>query len=959
MIKNELTITIQHYKVFFQVAGLLLFLFPFGKGYSQTSTVSSDDCNQDPAYEVKITGTSCSYKQFDKSDGDNSGSSYWTNPSYYSCSGTTALGDGWGWFVAMSTSTTIKYKNTGGNTPKIHVFTNCAHSNTAVACVGVDYQYEQTLSFATTIGQVYHFRIQVGNSTGEVCVYSNVPLPQPTITGFTPSTGCTGTTVTISGTNFYSVSSVTIGGTAATIVDNSSPTTLTVKVGAGTTGMIEVTTGTGLATSADTFTFDTGAGDPLGSTECNPFTNISQIEGLADGAYYFNFGGETLKTTVKNGWLLVANDIDAPISQDLAEVAILDETIRGIAPAAFLSNLGNIGYTRISSSDAALDIVTSNSTILSRVKSAQTLHEGDPDNTINDTWTGTSAGNITADATCHSAVIALKARIVHTCGVATGMNWIPKDGLRQIHYPDNVANNVSFGLWVKYDFSWTGATDTDWSKPANWSTGAVPTETDNITIPDVTNDPVIGASTTASCANLILASGAFLTLNSDATGTGSLLISGTLSNSGTITSQHYLKGAAQTWHMIGAPVAGGIAANGWNPTAGQDDFYTWDEPTPGTWVNYDNTGTPSFETVNGSFNFMPGKGYLVAYNAANLTKTFTGTLSTGNVNFNLKRSSAKSWTYSSGWNLLANPYSSAIDWNVATRTQFEDNFAYAYNPNKSGGEGYVSIDGSQANAHIAPHQAFFVRATQAANNQNFTFSSTIQSHGGTNYKSAAEQPATIILRLANATNYDETSIRLMGDSEATRDRNDALKMYSFNPAIPQLYSLSQDEAPLAVNSHAQIAAEQPIRLGMKLPAAGSYTLSLEQADAQLTGNGLFVEDTQTGLLHKLSENPYTFNASEGDISSRFLLHFGLVGQNEKTEVLPFVVYESQQRIYLQTKETWNLLRIYDLSGRELYSQLLDGSNLQLIKYTPIGSAVLIIRLEGNGKVISQKLPVVR
>ncbi len=79
--------------------------------------------------------------------------------------------------------------------------------------------------------------------------------------------------------------------------------------------------------------------------------------------------------------------------------------------------------------------------------------------------------------------------------------------------------------------------------------------------------------------------------------------------------------------------------------------------------------------------------------------------------------------------MIGNPYSSSVDWNLATRTQFQDEFAYMYDPNKDGGAGYVYVNGASANAYIPPHQGFFVLAEQAANGQNFTFTNSMQTHG--------------------------------------------------------------------------------------------------------------------------------------------------------------------------------------------------------------------------------------
>jgi len=75
----------------------------------------------------------------------------------------------------------------------------------------------------------------------------------PSITSLGSTSGCVGSDLVINGTNLGDATSVTIGGTAATITANTE-TSITVSVGTGTTGTIAVTTLGGTATSTETFT---------------------------------------------------------------------------------------------------------------------------------------------------------------------------------------------------------------------------------------------------------------------------------------------------------------------------------------------------------------------------------------------------------------------------------------------------------------------------------------------------------------------------------------------------------------------------------------------------------------------------------------------------------------------------------------------------------------------------------
>ena len=103
-----------------------------------------------------------------------------------------------------------------------------------------------------------------------------------------------------------------------------------------------------------------------------------------------------------------------------------------------------------------------------------------------------------------------------------------------------VANCALWGCTVFAQTTWNGAVNTDWNTAGNWSAG-VPDPTDDVTIPNTANKPVIGALTAAVAKSVkITVAAAQLTINSTASlsinnATGFALENfGTLDNSGTI-----------------------------------------------------------------------------------------------------------------------------------------------------------------------------------------------------------------------------------------------------------------------------------------------------------------------------------------------------------------------------------------------------------------------------------------
>lgn len=84
----------------------------------------------------------------------------------------------------------------------------------------------------------------------------------PTVTGFIPTSGPVGTTVTINGTNFTGVTSVRFNGTAAMYTVKSTAQITAAVPPSATTGLISVANAHGTGTSSSPFTVTTSAGAP-------------------------------------------------------------------------------------------------------------------------------------------------------------------------------------------------------------------------------------------------------------------------------------------------------------------------------------------------------------------------------------------------------------------------------------------------------------------------------------------------------------------------------------------------------------------------------------------------------------------------------------------------------------------------------------------------------------------------
>lgn len=169
-----------------------------------------------------------------------------------------------------------------------------------------------------TTGTAYYYVVTAVNANGESKPSAEVsatptspPPAPPTITGFSPTNGIVGSTVTITGTNYSTIATnntVAFNGVAA-LVNAATTTTLTATVPVGaTTGFITVTTAAGTAKSATAFTVLTPPDVPSNPTATAvSATQINLSWGPANKATGYNIYRAVLPGVA----LTAANKINA------------------------------------------------------------------------------------------------------------------------------------------------------------------------------------------------------------------------------------------------------------------------------------------------------------------------------------------------------------------------------------------------------------------------------------------------------------------------------------------------------------------------------------------------------------------------------------------------------------------------------------------------------------------------
>ena len=432
-------------------------------------------------------------------------------------------------------------------------------------------------------------------------------------------------------------------------------------------------------------------------------------------------------------------------------------------------------------------------------------------------------------------------------------------------------------------------------------------------------------------------------------------------------------------------------------------LYEWDtdvvNPTgygEGNWVL---TSDPSMQL---------GKGYIFRVPDASTTQTvtFSGSLfNNALVNKNIIKGTItaqfdgtnKTITeFDDNWNLVGNPYPSAIDTQTfATNNSgvLEDGTVYlwrhlnapakiaspyyqsfVYNYNSSD---YVSYNGTAsipANAFdgkIAAGQAFFVKMKESiassatlefrngqrgrANN-NSQFFRTANNTAGQQIErnriwldlvdSNKMVTTQVVAYVEGATNGDDFYF----DSKS--DYRSGFGFYSVNDKM--IFNIQARNLPFD-NSDL-------VPLGVQLPADGTYTIAINQADGFFTdqSNKIYVEDKQLNTINDITVAPYQFTATKGIINDRFVLRYtDTTLGNEEVELIhnSVKVFGLVNAIQIKSEiEAITSYQVYNVLGQLLASKSqVNAREVELQSILKNNQALIVKVTLENGQTVTKKI----
>jgi endonuclease I len=391
--------------------------------------------------------------------------------------------------------------------------------------------------------------------------------------------------------------------------------------------------------------------------------------------------------------------------------------------------------------------------------------------------------------------------------------------------------------------------------------------------------------------NSLLTSNGFLTLKSDASGTARVAQSlGTIV--GDVTLERYIPNTRRAYRFLASAITTDDIFNNWQESGnnnaglgiqitgvagaspggiddatgldktltGANSMYTFDAATQ-TWQAITNTKDNGLAATIGYRVLVRGDRTTNLYAGTTPAATVTTIKATGTLN----QGSITTPTLADGFNLVGNPYASAIDWDATgwniLRTNI-NNAMYIYNPAVTASVSSTTYPtwaagvgtNGRSSGIIQSGQSFFIRTT-ASTTLTFNESYKVASSTGGYFKNKIEN----VLRIAlwNKSNrVDDIIIRLAADAQL--DFDNYYDAYSFGTGNIGLASIKNSEK-LAIQARPIPINADSVALSLNINQMDSLLFKFENTSSFNSDLELFLADAYTHNLHPiLSDSIYNF-----------------------------------------------------------------------------------------------------
>ena len=446
--------------------------------------------------------------------------------------------------------------------------------------------------------------------------------------------------------------------------------------------------------------------------------------------------------------------------------------------------------------------------------------------------------------------------------------------------------------------TWTGFLNNEWYTASNWNNGVPGIITEVIIPGGLLNYPTL--TEPAVCAGITIEDGGSF-IGAEYLNTGTALVRRNIPN----TKAHFLSSPVSNAKF------GIVFSNSMN-----------------TWARSYNPLSGLWEYKNALNPFGVGTGYNVSTtNVSGVAASFAGPLNKVAVVSTLSNANG-------GWNLLGNPFQSAISWNaiIPLLGSGVSSVVKVWN-----GTTYLDWNGSVGSLPggiIPAENGFFVSTLTNASTLTIPLAARVHSTVPF-YKESVSR----VLRINAEGNdlEDATFVHFNNDATSGYDNQfDGVKLMSEDISCPQIYTFTADKH-LSINE-LPLAGNETVKLGFICRTDGSYSLRASGIESFDADTPILLEDIKLNKLQDLRQQEvYSFNYSTADDAGRFKLHFKTISNFPDAGNHGISIFSYDHKVIINnTTGLAGEVSIYDMTGRELIHSAMSSRNTTSI---PVQAAI--------------------
>lgn len=437
-----------------------------------------------------------------------------------------------------------------------------------------------------------------------------------------------------------------------------------------------------------------------------------------------------------------------------------------------------------------------------------------------------------------------------------------------------------------------------------------------------------------------------LIVESDESGDATLIDLGSISYSGgSAKVERYLSNAK--WHLISSPVSGAVSGMFVN------DYLQYHSESTNLYTEIAPLDTP--------LEIMQGYA-LWTVDGAPSTETFVGISNTGIQEFNFTKTDMVQDT-AEGWNLIGNPYPSALDWDAVVIPGNLSGAIWVFDPGlgNDGTYRYYINGGGAGNTttqYIPSGQGFFVRATGGNGTLQLTnIARTFNEQAFyKDTKAEQEENTMLVIKATNGEINTQTAIRFDENATDLVDRlYDVTCITSSSSNVPNIYSYSENQK-MSINTYQEIAGHETIPFYVQMGQDGEMTLSAHEMNSIPETYPIYLEDVAAQTYQNLRTQPeYVFQYQENEIKA-FKIHFKDVTGIEEVDAQNILAYfqDDYLKVNILSENIQDYhLSLYSLSGQLLYAMDSDQKQLQIPFSASTG--IYLLKIEDSKNSYQQKL----